>query len=93
MIRDGGEESAEQLTEEQLQNALNGGTLGDLLPEQMAFAAQQMAAAPEEQESSSASSPVSGKENYGKIVQFTILFMIMISFVQCARQYQMVMNS
>lgn len=71
MIRDGGEEE-QALTEEQLQNALNGvgaGALSDLLPpDQMAAfaqaqaAAQQQQAAPSEEGSPSAGSPVSGKK-------------------------------
>ena len=68
MIRDGDEEE-QALTEEQLQNALNGvgpGALGDLLPpDQMAAfaqAAQQQAAS--EEGSPSAGSPVSGKKYY-----------------------------
>ena len=71
MIRDGGEEE-QALTEEQLQNALNGvgaGALGDLLPpDQMAaFAqgAQQQAAT--EEGSPSVGSPVSGKKYLWKI--------------------------
>ena len=77
MIRDGGEEE-QALTEEQLQNALNGvgaGALGDLLPpDQMAAfaqaqaaAQQQQQAAPSEEGSPSAGSPVSGKKNYLRV--------------------------
>lgn len=70
MIRDGSEEE-QALTEEQLQNALNGvggaGALGDLLPpDQMAaFAHMQQAAQQQafsEEGSPSAGSPVSGKK-------------------------------
>lgn len=71
MIRDGGEEE-QALTEEQLQNALNGvggaGALGDipLPPEQLAAfaqvqAAQQQQQAASEDGSTSAGSPVSGE--------------------------------
>ena len=65
MIRDGSEEE-QALTEEQLQNALNGvgaGALGDLLPpDQMAaYAAAQQQAAQTEESSPSEGSPVSGK--------------------------------
>lgn len=68
MIRDGGEEE-QALTEEQLQDALNGmgaGALGDHLlpPDQMAaFAAAQQQAAQSEEGSPSAGSPVSGKKH------------------------------
>ena len=65
MIRDGSEEE-QALTEEQLQNALNGvgaGALGDLLPpDQMAaYAAAQQQAVQTEESSPSEGSPVSGK--------------------------------
>jgi hypothetical protein len=85
MIRDGGDEE-EALTEEQLQNALNGvgaGTLGDLLPpDQMAAFAQvqaaQQQAASSEEGSTSAGSPVSGKRSYLGVTCFIgLLFVIM----------------
>ena len=57
LIRDGGEE-VDQLTEEQLQEALaaSGGALGDLLPDQMSFPGQ-----PAGDDSPSSSSQASGE--------------------------------
>ena len=62
MIRDGCDSESEQLTEEQLQNALNGngGALGDLLPDQMAFTA-------------GAGSPSSNSQTSGEFVGKTLL--------------------
>ena len=62
MIREGGDSESEQLTEEQLQNALNGGggALGDLLPDQMAFPA-------------GAGSPSSDSQTSGEFVRKTLL--------------------
>ena len=62
MIRDGCDSESEQLTEDQLQNALNGngGALGDLLPDQMAFTA-------------GAGSPSSDSQTSGEFVGKTLL--------------------